>query len=458
MADTPQEAYHCPSCGGLASVGPDAKRVCGKCGYELGKPLIITPRMASHGVASSKGGMVQRNVGTRRSAEERVAPAVSAVTTVDEIRAERKTDSRLSTDEVVSDDGHKKVLRRHKKRKRGSFWPLIHLGGWSILLMLVVIIVKFRKQDPGSGVESKEAKEAELRISMREEMEEFLTSRLPLLHATLFQYLNEPDWAGRAQFVCNSSEIAPKMSRYYARNRMWKMPAGSTLNVVKANVVRHSEDRPVIEVLFQVNSDPVKDEEGNLLADQPAPYSREVTFMPDGKQWKIDWEALVHYSPDSWSLFQAGSGEGKLSSEFRLFARRTTVRIQSGRPVWILKFYQPREDLSEMWRQDPVPVVVERDSESGRRLGEILERDPGEWEPGQPSLWRDDPKDLRRVRVRLSWETEENSQRILKVDKVLAGNWLAGGYEERFSDQVPASKDGDTESNEVSEARGQGRD
>ena len=237
---------------------------------------------------------------------------------------------------------------------------------------------------------------------------------------------------------------------------MWKMPAASTLNVAKANVVRHSEGRPVIEVLFRVNSDPVKDEEGNLLAEQPAPYSREVTFTLEGKQWKIDWEALVHYSPDSWPRFQSGSGEGDLSGEFRLFVRRTAVRLQSGRPVWIVKFYQPREDLSEMWQQDPLPVVVDRDSESGRRLSEILERDPRQWEPGQPSLWRDDPEDLRRVRVRLSWETGEDSQRILKLDKVLAGNWLTGGYEETFSDQVPADEDVGAESKEAPERSSEG--
>ena len=90
MADTSQEAFHCPSCGVLASFAPDAERVCSNCGYELGKPVAITPRMASHGVASSKGGMVQRNVGTRRNAGERIAAAVPAVTTMDETRAERK--------------------------------------------------------------------------------------------------------------------------------------------------------------------------------------------------------------------------------------------------------------------------------------------------------------------------------------------------------------------------------
>ena len=453
MADTSQEAFHCPSCGVLASIAPDAERVCGECGYELGKPLIITPRMASHGVASSKGGMVQRNVGTRRSSGERVVPTGSTVTTVDETRAERKIDSRLSTDEVVSDDGHRKVLRRQTKRTRSSSWPLIHLGGWSILLMLIGSFVKFRKEDPGIG---EDRKESERRVLMQEEMEEFLSIRLPVVHATLLQYLNESDWAARAQFVCNSAKIAPKMSRYYARNRMWKMPAASTLNVAKANVVRHSEGRPVIEVLFRVNSDPVKDEEGNLLAEQPAPYAREVTFTLEGKQWKIDWEALVHYSPDSWPRFQSGSGEGDLSGEFRLFVRRTAVRLQSGRPVWIVKFYQPREDLSEMWQQDPLPVVVDRDSESGRRLSEILERDPRQWEPGQPSLWRDDPEDLRRVRVRLSWETGEDSQRILKLDKVLAGNWLTGGYEETFSDQVPADEDVGAESKEAPERSSEG--
>ena len=445
MPETSQEFYHCPSCGALVSVEADAERVCGECGYELGKSLAITPRMADQAAATAKGAMVQRNVSTRRHSTGRVALVPSDVMTVDEVKAESKTDSLRPTDELVSDDGHKKVVRRRKKRKRIAFGPLLFLGGWAVLVMLVVIFVKFREGAEGAeGAEGDgEEKEEEVgrRASLQAGMEELLIKELPVCHATLLEFLKEPIWTGRAQFVWDSAKVTPKMAKYYERNQMWKLPAGSSVTVSKANLILHSPDDPVIEAVFQVDFAPVEDEDGQPVAEQPEPYFREVTFMRDENKWRIDWEALVRYSPNSWQLFRSDVDGNNVPGEFRLFVRRTTVRFQGGQPVMVLKFFEPREDRSEIWRQDSPPVVVARDSESGLRLQEILERDPESWEPGKPGLWHDDPEGLRRVRVKLYWESTADNRRLLKVGEVLAGNWWTDGYEEDFSQVLPVESD-----------------
>nr|ADI22620.1 hypothetical protein [uncultured verrucomicrobium HF0500_18J03] len=441
MPETSQEIYHCPSCGVLVSVASDAERVCGECGYELGKSLTITPRMAEQATATAKGAMVQRNVSTRRRPAGRVAPVPSDVMTVDEVKAESKTDSLRATDEIVSDDGHKKVVRRRKKRKSIALGPLLFLGGWAILVMLVVILLKYSGGAADSESDSEEKEEAGRRASLQAGMEELLRKEVPACHATLLEFLKEPIWTGRAQFVWDSAKIAPKMVSYYERNQMWKLPVGSSVTVLTANLILHSPDDPVIEAVFQVDFAPVEDEDGQPAAEQPEPSRREVTFVRDGSRWAIDWEALVRYSPTSWQLFRSDIDGNNVPGEFRLFVRRTTGRFQAGQPVMVLKFFEPREDRSEIWRQDSPPVVVARDSESGLRLQEILERDSESWEPGQPGLWHDDPPGLRRVRVKLYWESTADNRRLLKVGEVLAGNWLADGYEEDFSHIVPAESD-----------------
>ena len=442
MPETSQEIYHCPSCGALVAMDRNTARICGECGHEFGKSLAIAPRMADHESASAKGGMVQRNMSTRRRTAERVAPVLpSDVMTADEVKAEKKTDSSAASGEVVSDDGHKKVVRRRKKRKGTSFRPLLFLGGWAILVMLAVIFVKSRSGAADPGIDGKENEEAGQRAFLQAEMEDLLAKQMPACHATLIEFLKESTWAGRAQFVRNSAEVAPKMVRYYERNRMWKLPVGSVVTVVKANLIKHSKDDYIVEAIFRVEFEPVKDENGELAAKQPKPYLREVSFMPDGNRWTIDWEALVRYSPNSWQLFRSDIEGSNVPSEFRLFVRRTTARFQAGQPVMVLKFFEPREDYSEMWRQDSPPVVVAEESESGRRLQEILGRDPGNWEPGEPGLWHDDPEGLRRIRVKLYWETTADNRRLLKLGEVLAGNWMAEGYEENFRDELSPGSD-----------------
>ena len=124
------------------------------------------------------------------------------------------------------------------------------------------------------------------------------------------------------------------------------------------------------------------------------------------------------------------------------------TRVQEGTPVIVLKFYQLREDLEEMWKQDTPPVVVARDSDNGRRLHEIFQREPSRSRPGDPRLWHRDPQNLRRVRVQLRWKTGKDDERYLVVDKVLAGNWLSGVAGERVFQERFSSVRGDSEKEE----------
>ena len=440
------EVLHCPSCGALVPVGADGARVCRECGHEFAKRVAISPRGGDQAAQPGKGRMVQRNVTTRRRIEDRVDPVVPAeVMSVEEVRNEGRTEVVRENDEVVSDDGHKKVVRRRKKRKRVRLGPLLFLGGWTTLVMGVILAVNYHNAADETIVEGQSKEESERKAALQLQMEGILRKELPACHAVLLNYLKEPTWARRAQFVCNSSEIAPKMGRHYIRNRLWKLPEGSKVTVSKANLVLSDSENPIVEAIFRVESLPVKGENGELAEEQPKPEFREVSFLRDGARWVIDWEALVRYSSNSWPLFRGDVEGSNAPGEFRLFVRRTTGRFEGGEPVLVLKFFEPRNDLNDMWRYGSPGVVVPLDSEEGQRLQEILEREPEDWEPGQPRLWHDDPEGLRRVRVKLAWERTADDRRILKVSEVLAGNWLMSGHEEDFREELPAEWDGDAD-------------
>ena len=437
------EVLHCPSCDALVPVGPDGERVCRECGYEFPKPVPIAPRVGDKPASAGKPKMVQRNVTTRRRNEGRIDPVTPPdVMTVEAVQDEGQAEVVRSADEVVSDDGRKKVVRRRKKRKKMRLGPLLFLGGWATLVMAVVLFMNCLGKKGEVEAENIRKQEAERKAALQAEMASYLVEEVPACHAVLLKYLKEPTWAGRAQFVRNSSEVAPKMGRHYVRNQLWKLPRGSKVMVDEANLVLFKPDDPIVEVRFRVEYPPVKDENGELAGEPPKPVYREVSFMRDDTGWVIDWEALVRYSSNSWQLFRGDVEGNNAPSEFRLFVRRTTGRFEEGEPVLVLKFFEPRHDLGEMWEQGSSGVVVPLDSEEGRRLQEILEREPEDWVPGQPRLWRNDPEGLRRVRVKLSWERTADDRRLLKVREVLAGNWLMPGHEEQFQNEIPAEWDG----------------
>ncbi|MEE2734891.1 MAG: zinc ribbon domain-containing protein [Verrucomicrobiota bacterium] len=155
MPEPSQEVYHCPSCGALVSAELDAERTCGECGYELGKSLSITPRIAEQMTATAKGAVVQRNATIRRRPAI-LAPVPSEAMTVGEVKTEGKTDSQRAPDKIVSDDGYKKLAWRRKGRisksgrqrhhrgeaKQEADWMGSHVMSlWWVLAGLLCIVV-----------------------------------------------------------------------------------------------------------------------------------------------------------------------------------------------------------------------------------------------------------------------------------------------------------------------------
>ena len=419
MDESPVKLFRCPTCGKVVSLSTGAERICRECGYEFGRAVMITPREEGQRVVEPTGRMVQRDVSTSKSTQ---GWASTAPKSEEGFIADPEPKSVVTPGRPQPPVEQVNLRKPTKKRAFNTASLLLHLGGWSTLLMLIAIGVKFRLGKTDSESTGDGENYSEMAASMEEGMQRFLVQELPSVRATLLSYLAEASWVGRAQFVSNSSDVAPKMQRYYRSSRMWSLSPGSSLTPMSANVIRVPGGNPIVETVFQVESH--REAQGE-------PYLREVVFVRERNRWKIDWEAMVRHAPQSWSLFYADVAGSNQPAEFRLFARKIMTRIQEGTPVMVLKFYQLREDIEEMWKQDTPPVVVARDSDNGRLFHEIFQRDPSRSRPGDPRLWHRDPQNLRRVRVQLRWKTGKDDERYLVVDKVLAGNWLSGVAGER---------------------------
>lgn len=421
MPETSQEVYHCPSCGGLASgdAGTDESgHVCSECGFEFHEPVRISPRSLAQS-PMARGGFVQRDVSTRRV--EAVVPA--DILMVEEAQPESEMQS---TDKVISDDGRKKVIRRRKKRRRARLAPLLFLGGWAIGVMLMVIFVKNqgRKNESALVADPQVAEDSKERAK-RAQMGDFIAKEMPACQQTLFSFLAAKTMEKRAQFVRDSTRLAPNMNAWYRTNPPLQFPKDGKLVLKSTNLFIHSEGT-VLETVYGMEGETVHD--------------KEIAFVREDGRWVIDWEALVKYSKTPWREFVKDTENSQ--GEFRLFVRRGTGAFESERPVMILQFYPPRDDKLK-WRLGSNRVVVPLDTENGQRMDRIFARSKAKRELGESRYGLKDPDDLYRLRVVLYWDSTADERRFIKLRKVLAGNWMGRDFEEDFQDQEEPEENGE---------------
>ena len=137
--------------------------------------------------------------------------------------------------------------------------------------------------------------------------------------------------------------------------------------------------------------------------------------------------------------------------------------MREGVPVFVVKFYPPMEDHRDerkMWEMGTKGVPVPVDSESGRRIRWILKNAERPRELGESIFGRNDPLDLHRVRVALSWTGPEEDRRIVLRD-LLAANWFGTGFEEDFRSltrEVDESERGGREEEGEAEPAGEGEE
>ena len=132
MATPSPAVYHCPSCGAVTKVDPDAgaAAVCAECGHEFRRPIRVAPRHSGPR-AEGLGKFVQRDVVSRRRLVERDQSVILAELPPPVDADKIVSDQGNRTDEdVVSDDGHKKVVRRRKRKRKTNRRPYIYGALW----------------------------------------------------------------------------------------------------------------------------------------------------------------------------------------------------------------------------------------------------------------------------------------------------------------------------------------
>ena len=141
MDESPVKLFRCPTCGKVVSLSAGAERICRECGYEFGRAVMITPREEGQRVMEPTGRMVQRDVSTSKSTQ---GWASTAPKSEEGFIADPEPKSAVTPGRPQPPVEQVSLRKPTKKRAVNTASLLLHLGGWSTLLMLIAIGVKFR--------------------------------------------------------------------------------------------------------------------------------------------------------------------------------------------------------------------------------------------------------------------------------------------------------------------------
>lgn len=423
MSQDTNGVHRCPSCDqlGEARYGGDGSVTCLMCGHVSQGVVPSARRRRPHAAGLAGGGLVQRDIVSRKSPLTDLSkvkpqlpdPKPSSLSSWPSYEEEVAS----AREEIVEEGGGKKTVRRRKRKTRLKLSRMIFLALWFTCIIFVLWVVRKQKRDHRIVLPKEEIEQAELdelEQQKRAEASGYVKRALPECAQVLSEFLEAPNAAVRAQHVRMGRDLAPEMAVHYGANPAFKTEEQWFFRQDN-NLVLHENLRAI--------------ESAMIFGEEE---EREVVFVREGHEWKLDWEFFVKHSTSPWHLFLSEVGPTK--GTFRVYARlQEAAESEGAGKVRKLRFYPATKDRLARNRGGSPAVLVPELSESAERLLEIIERKAKQPLTGERTYQQSDPEDLYRVRVVLEWRDGADGERYLHLNKVLAGNWLGRGFEE-FSD------------------------
>lgn len=355
--------FHCGRCGSLfqAPLGEDENRLCAKCGFDPSPGIQETP----------------------------AEPAPATV---------------LPQPRDAPESSERKGKRSVKKRRNSHLMTKL-IGGWLLLLAVIVVGARYLFHDEASERQGSEAAPPRDELQTSPEDLELLKEAGPKVGETFLGYVSTQSPEERNQFVLSPVSTASRMARFYGLNPIPKIdPQSLTLT---GQAVLSLKDGKALETHWT-------SKDGNLY---------DAVFREQAGEWRLDWEHFARYSDYPWSLFIAGSGDPEGS--FRLLARERTVDVRKDKDKTIsLVLYAPRHGHPKDTGTQSPEFIVPRDSRDGRLLEAAfaLARAGGQvFDSKLPNL---NPDGMIRVNVNVK-RTDTESGRAYEITRVNACHWMS---------------------------------
>ncbi len=305
-----------------------------------------------------------------------------------------------SVPEVVPEQRTVENHGERKRRSNGMVWKTV--GGWLVLLMAIVLIVRPFSGDAPERVDTDGGNT--FAGTGADESMAFLEDALPKCQQALTGFLQSSAPEERNQFVFSPIRTASRMARFYALNPVAKVDPG-TLRFGGSGVLRLPEEN-AIETRWT-------DDQGREI---------EVVFRKEQDEWRIDWPHFVRESDYPWPLFLAGDGESE--GEFRLLAReRLAEERKPGDPISLV-LHAPRFGDPKDEGPGSPEILVTSDTREGRLIDAAFRaRRDGVMVYGS-SLKSQDPGGMIRLRVRIQRVPKESGYGF-QIAELIACHWLS---------------------------------
>jgi hypothetical protein len=420
------KVYLCPSCQSVIRSDRDVSEglKCDSCGFSLGggttKPKRPRPKSAADPVNKRNvgGGSILRDVMKQRGGGKPSAP-FSSIEKVGNTKSKESESSAPGEgrrdEESILPDGSRQVKRRKKRRKQEKHRKLyIFITAWIGVIVALLFIFQInvddeKKKETGSGGPG----------GLEPWKREFYRSHLESISKNYNSFIQAPSLPAKQQSIDRSSEMAAKFSRF---SQTHSSPSFKGKMRLRGQHILELQEDPLVlavETLWQ-------DYEGKRS---------EAVHVWDGRGWRLDWECYAPYSSVPWTLFR--SGVGKQEGDFRLLVRRRQAGDASKKLT--LLFYAPAyagEKSSEAIRATESPeIVVNRGSEIGDRMFEILSDLEEGKRPMESILGIDDLSGMARVFVNLAWEEDETGESQMVLKKINGVSWYGKRIQKVFSNQ-----------------------
>ena len=369
--------FHCGRCGSLfrAKAGDDEDRICLKCGSDPSTGIFESP-----------------------------SPVAGGETMVAEVE---------SRPELEEHRGKRSV------RKRKSNHLMLKLvGGWSLVLALIVIgarkMYHVDTPDPPSVTERAEAGPV-----FSEEDRMLLEDAGPKCAAAFSGFLAAGVPEQRNQFVLAPVETAARMARFHTMNPMTNVDP-QTISLESSSILVLPSGK-AIETLWSSS-------DGKRI---------DAVFREESSEWRLDWDHFARYGEYPWPLFLAGSGESE--GEFRLLARERLAEERKDADTISIVLYGPRFGRPEDTGIQSPEFLVSRRSKEGMLLDAGFKLARQGRQVFGSRMPRIDPDGMIRVWVKVK-RSEVDLERKFEITKVLGCHW----YSEEDPGVVPVPREEET--------------